>query len=30
MHQAPNTPGDITSSPYSNELNVAYLRAYNQ
>ena len=30
MHQAPNTPGDITGSPYSNELNAAYLRAYNQ
>ena len=30
IHQAPNKPGDITGSPYSNELNAAYLRAYNQ
>ena len=30
IHQAPNKPGDITDSPYSNELNSAYLRAYNQ
>jgi hypothetical protein len=28
--QTPNKSGDITDSPYSNELNSAYLRAYNQ
>lgn len=29
IHEAPNTLGDITNSPYSTELNSAYLRAYN-